>query len=48
MTTPPQSGKPGHNPTIAIIAVVVFAAHVDKAWLTVFLSVIVTYGLISD
>lgn len=43
-----EPGKPGHNSTIAIVALIVLAGYADQAWLTVFLGVIVIYGLVVD
>lgn len=48
MSSKPQPGKPGTGQNIAVIAVIVFASHADKAWLTVFLGVIVAYAIVVD
>lgn len=49
MDSQPETGKPGHSSSaILVIAVIVFAAYVDKRWLTIFLGVIVLYGLVVD
>lgn len=48
MASPHQSGQPGHNPAIAIIAMIVIVPYVNQTWLTVFLGVIVVYGLAID
>ena len=41
-------GQPGHNPIIAVIAMVVFAPYVDRTWLAILLDMTVLYGLGTD
>ena len=41
-------GQPGHNPIIAVIAMVVFSAYVDRTWLAILLDMTVLYGLVTD
>ncbi|KFI53842.1 hypothetical protein [Bifidobacterium callitrichos] len=48
MASPPKSGKSGPGPGIMTIAVVVLAYYADRAWVTVFLGVLVMYAIAKD
>ncbi|WP_190972015.1 hypothetical protein [Bifidobacterium vespertilionis] len=48
MASPKQSGQPGHNPALVIIAMIVIVPHVDRTWLAVCFGAIVLYGLAVD
>lgn len=48
MSSQPKPGKTGPDQTIAVIAVIALVPYADRAWVTVFLGVIVAYAIAED